>query len=75
MLRAPIKNITRSAEHVSIGDFNMPGETKRTDEIGDLDLAIVRMQESILSVFGRRRSAKRVGYEKCKQCMAEENGL
>ena len=51
----PIKNITQSAQRVSIGDFNMPEETRRKDEIGDLALAIVRMQESIRLAMERLR--------------------
>jgi methyl-accepting chemotaxis protein len=43
----PIKNITRAADRISVGDFDVTLNTNIKNEIGDLAASIIRMKECI----------------------------
>lgn len=59
MITKPIKDITKAADLISIGDLDVPINQNSKDEIGDLAGAIVRMQESIrLSLQRLRRRGR-----------------
>jgi HAMP domain-containing protein len=52
----PVKELTRAAERISLGDLGVVISTRSKDEIGDLAHAIRRMTESIrLSIDRLRR--------------------
>lgn len=53
----PIKNLTRSAEHISNGDLKQKIDLDRRDEIGYLASTLDRMQQSLRVAIHRIRNA------------------
>ena len=57
----PIKNITKAADRISVGDFDVTLNTNIKNEIGDLAASIIRMKECIrlsLNRLQKRRAAR-----------------
>jgi methyl-accepting chemotaxis protein len=52
---APILSITQAAERIGVGDFNTKLNINSSNEINQLDRAVIRMQSSLFYAIGRLR--------------------
>jgi predicted Zn finger-like uncharacterized protein len=55
-ISTPIKSLTKSAEKISLGEFDLPIEVRGGGEIGELGASLERMRFSIQAALNRLRS-------------------